>query len=112
MQNWTAFTRVLLGVFSLSWNQEILESRLKKARKNHEFPTILIIKFRGYKLSRMADFEIFRDTNFRDFGAKSRKSRKFLPAKVNTFKVPDLLILINLFWANLPNNIETSTLIF
>ena len=44
-------------------------------------------KFCGNLLSRMNGSEIFSGINFREIGQKSRKSRKFLPAKVSSVKV-------------------------
>ena len=43
--------------------------------------------FREKKLSRISFCRIFRGNNFREFAQNSRKSRKFLSAKVSSFKV-------------------------
>ena len=43
--------------------------------------------FREKKLSRISLCWIFRGNNFREFAQNSRKSRKFLSAKVSSFKV-------------------------
>ena len=45
------------------------------------------IKFRGKKLSRMKSFEKFRGNKLSRIWLKTAKPRKFLPAKVSSFKV-------------------------
>ena len=51
-------------------------------QKNRE-----IFTFRGNKLSRMTSFEKFRGNKLSRIWLKTAKPRKFLPAKVSSFKV-------------------------
>ena len=52
--------------------------------------TTFFRKFRGKKLSRMASYEKFRGNKLSRIWLKTAKPRKFLPAKVSSFKVGGL----------------------